>query len=168
MKKTSEISGETEFVSKKIIVEKKTGIIINLCLLLTLLIITKIIWSSISNNIFILAFISLYCLSCFTSIIKALLYESYFVINRNGFSYGKRNRFHKKNIVENVDYNWTQIKGMYFETITALHTSVFLVVVRNDGVKDTIGLSLLPLSKMELKGLIIKYSKRNDIFSDRK
>lgn len=63
-----------------------------------------------------------------------------------------------------MDYNWHQIKEMYFETTTTLHTSIYLIVVKKNGVKNTIGLSLLPISKKELKFLIIKYSKRNDIF----
>ena len=107
---------------------------------------------------------SLYWLLCLVSTINLFLYESYFVINERGFGYGKQKRFSKKAIVKDIDYNWHQIKEIYFETTTTLHTSISMIVVKKNGVKNTIGLSLLPISKKELKFLIIKYSKRNDIF----
>ena len=155
MKKKNKINCNTIFASEDIILEKKTNVITSLLLLIVSAVMTSIIWHYISNNIIFLCFFSLYWLLCLVSTIKIFLYESYFVINERGFCYGKQKRFSKKAIVKDMDY---------FETTTTLHTSIYLIVVKKNGVKNTIGLSLLPISKKELKFLIIKYSKRNDIF----
>lgn len=160
----NKINCNTIFASEDIILEKKTNVITSLLLLIISAVMTSIIWHYISNNIIFLFFFSLYWLLCLVSTIKTFLYESYFVINERGFCYGKQKRFSKKAIVKDIDYNWHQIKEIYFETTTTLHTSIYLIVVKKNGVKNTIGLSLLPISKKELKFLIIKYSKRNDIF----
>ena len=100
------------------------------------------------------------------SIVKGILYESFFIINEFGFSYGKRQRYKEKKVIKRVDYSWSQIKELYFEMTTALHTILFLVVVYKNGQKNTIGMSLLPLSKEKLKYLILRFSKRDNIFKD--
>lgn len=164
MKKKNKINCNTIFASEDIILEKKTNVITSLLLLIVTAVMTSIIWHYISNNIIFLFVFSLYWLLCLVSTINLFLYESYFVINERGFGYGKQKRFSKKAIVKDIDYNWHQIKEIYFETTTTLHTSISMIVVKKNGVKNTIGLSLLPISKKELKFLIIKYSKRNDIF----
>ena len=164
MKKKNKINCNTIFASEDIILEKKTNVITSLLLLIVTAVMTSIIWHYISNNIIFLFVFSLYWLLCLVSTINLFLYESYFVINERGFGYGKQKRFSKKAIVKDIDYNWHQIKEIYFETTPTLHTSISMIVVKKNGVKNTIGLSLLPISKKELKFLIIKYSKRNDIF----
>lgn len=163
MNKKNKINYNTILASEDIILEKKTNVITSLSLLIGSAVMTSIIWHYISSNLIFLFFFSLYWLVCLISTIKLFLYESYFIINERGFSYGKRKRFHKK-VVWDVGYDWSQIRRMHFESMTVLHTYVFLVVVKNNGIKNTIGLSLLPLSKTELKSLVIKYSKRKDIW----
>ena len=77
-----------------------------------------------------------------------------------------KQRYKEKKVIKRVDYSWSQIKELYFETTTALHTILFLVVVYKNGQKNTIGMSLLPLSKEKLKYLILRFSKRDNIFKD--
>lgn len=149
-----------------IIAEKKTNAIINLLILIVLVIMVFIVCPFLLNNGVLMLLVSLLLCSTLISIVKGILYESFFVINEFGFSYGKRQRYKEKKVIKRVDYSWSQIKELYFETTTALHTILFLVVVLKNGQKNTIGMSLLPLSKEKLKYLVIGFSKRDNIFKD--
>lgn len=149
-----------------IIAEKKTNAIINLLILIVLVIMVFIVCPFLLNNRVLMLLVSLLLCSTLISIVKGILYESFFVINEFGFSYGKRLRYKEKKVIKRVDYSWLQIKELYFETTTALHTILFLVVVFKNGQKNTIGMSLLPLSKEKLKYLVLRFSKRDNIFKD--
>lgn len=149
-----------------IIAEKKTNAIINLLILIVLVIMVFIVCPFLLNNGVLMLLVSLLLCSTLISIVKGILYESFFVINEFGFSYGKRQRYKEKKVIKRVDYSWSQIKELYFETTTALHTILFLVVVYKNGQKNTIGMSLLPLSKEKLKYLVLRFSKRDNIFKD--
>ena len=149
-----------------IIAEKKTNAIINLLILIVLVIMVFIVCPFLLNNRVLMLLVPLLLCSILISIVKGILYESFFVINEFGFSYGKRQRYKEKKVIKRVDYSWSQIKELYFETTTALHTILFLVVVFKNGKKNTIGMSLLPFSKEKLKYLVLRFSKRDNIFKD--
>ena len=104
-------------------------------------------------------------------LISSLLYEYFFVVNYDGFSYGKRQRYGAKKITKQTDYKWIQIKELFFKDEGVPHTRTYLVVVHNPRGKRNIGhryieLSNLPIGKFELMELAAKYSKRNDIFRE--
>jgi hypothetical protein len=104
-------------------------------------------------------------------LISSLLYEEFFVINYDGFSYGKRQRYGAKKIMKQTDYKWAQIKELFFKDEGAPHARSYLVIVRNPIGKRNIGhryiyLSDLPIGIFELMELAAKYSKRNDIFRE--
>ena len=149
-----------------VIAEKKTKAIVNLLILIVLVIIVFVVCPCLLNSWVLILFISSLLCSTLMSIIKGILYESFFVINEFGFSYGKRQRYKEKKVIKRVDYSWSQIKELYFEHTTALHTILFFVVVYKNGQKNTIGMSLLPLSKEKLKYLVLRFSKRDNIFKD--
>lgn len=104
-------------------------------------------------------------------LISSLLYEYFFVVNYDGFSYGKRKRYGAKKIMEQADYKWAQIKELFFKDEGVPHTRTYLVVVHNPKGKRNIGhryihLSDFPIGIFELMDLVKKYSKRKDIFRE--
>lgn len=148
-----------------VIIENKIPIIICLFLLIVLVIVIFTICPvSLLSSWNFLLFILLFLCSTLVFVVRKMLYESFFIIDEFGFSYGKRQRYKEKKVIQKVDYDWMQIKELYFERTTALHTILFLVVVYKNGLKNTIGISLLPLTKKRLKNLIIRFSGRKDIF----
>ena len=102
------------------------------------------------------------------ALISSLLYENFFVINYNGFSYGKRQRYGTKKIIEQTEYKWTQIKELFFKDEGKRS---YLAVVHTPRGKRNIGhryiyMGVLPIGGFELMDLAAKYSKRNDIFRE--
>lgn len=79
-----------------IIAEKKTNAIINLLILIVLVIMVFIVCPFLLNNRVLMLLVSLLLCSTLISIVKGILYESFFVINEFGFSYGKRLRYKEK------------------------------------------------------------------------
>ena len=145
------------------VVEKKVHFVINL--ILSIAFITfGIFYLTIECNAVLFLCMILLLLICIYVTIKELKYESYFTINKHGFSYGKRERFRKKRNVKETVYSWSQIKNMYFKTRTVTFTTLYLIVLKKNVEKNTIGMSLLPLSKRNFKQLVIEYSERDDIF----
>ena len=96
------------------------------------------------------------------------LHESFFIINKTGFSYGERKRHGEKRVIFQENYKWAEIKELYFKTIYKGHD--YLVVVHKTKMgHQEIPLSCLPFNTdlrplKELKSLIKKYSQRDDIF----
>lgn len=104
-------------------------------------------------------------------LISSLLYEDFFIINYDGFSYGERQRYGAKKITKQTDYKWIQIKELFFKDEGVPHARSYLVVVHNPRGKRNIGhryiyLANLPIGIFELMELAAKYSKRNDIFRE--
>ena len=100
--------------------------------------------------------------------------ESFFIINKTGFSYGERKRHGEKRIIYKKDYKWAEIKELFFKI--KYKGRVYLVVVHKTKGKQNMGhqeipLSILPFQSLfrslkEIKTLIKEYSQRDDIFRE--
>jgi hypothetical protein len=96
------------------------------------------------------------------------LHESFFIINKVGFSYGERKRHGEKRILYQTDYKWAEIKELYFKKEYEGRVRLMVVHKTKMGHQE-IPLSCLPFHShlrplKEMKSLIKEYSQRDDIF----
>ena len=154
--------------TERIIIESRAAFFINLLFSIIVAILIYVFyshWGMIAILSFFLCFI-------IYSARDKCLYESFFVINKTGFSYGKRKRHGEKNIIYQTYYKWAEIKELYFKKEYKNRT--YLVVVLKTKGKQNMGHRKIPFSSLpfdthlrplkDMKSLIKEYSQRDDIF----
>lgn len=163
MKEVKKCNSIFDLDSTNIIVENNKDFILGFCVVIAMPV--MIIYCPVFLHDWKILFLILCCYcGILIALINKILYQSFFAINEHGFSYGKCQRFKKKLIVNKTDVKWFQIKELYFESLSWNDTEKVLVVVKRSGMRTSIRMSELPLSRKNLKSLVLKFSKRNEIF----
>lgn len=154
--------------TERIIIENRAAFFINLLFSIIVAILIYVFYSHWG----MLAILGFFLCFIINSARDKCLYESFFVINKTGFSYGKRKRHGEKNIIYQTDYKWAEIKELYFKKEYKNRT--YLVVVLKTKGKQNMGHRKIPFSSLpfdthlrplkEMKSLIKEYSQRDDIF----
>ena len=154
--------------TERIIIENRVAFILNLFFSIVFVVLTYMCYP----NWGLVAFFS-FCLCLTIYLVRdKYLHESFFIINKVGFSYGERKRHGEKRILYQTDYKWAEIKELYFKQEYKNRT--YLVVVLKTKGKQNMGHRKIPFSNLpfdthlrplkEMKSLIKEYSQRDDIF----
>ncbi len=150
--------------TERIIIENRVGFIVALLFAIALVVLTYMCYP----NWELVVFFSLsLCLNIYLAR-DEYLHESFFIINKTGFSYGQRKRHGEKKVIFQKDYKWAEIKELYFKKGYKGRVRLMVVYKTKRGHQE-IPLSSLPFNThlqplKELKSLIKEYSQRDDIF----
>ena len=154
--------------TERIIIENRAAFIVNLLFSIVLVVLTYMCYPNWGLTVF---FSLGFCLTIYL-VRDKYLHESFFIINKVGFSYGERKRHGEKRILYQTDYKWAEIKELYFKQEYKNRT--YLVVVLKTKGKQNMGHRKIPFSNLpfdthlrplkEMKSLIKEYSQRDDIF----